>query len=921
MSDMKHSLSFKLNIPLISISLIVLIALSIIANIETQKRLDESIQKETQYIYSTIFIATKNNHSKSNLTRIASSLAAQENITRLSLMHSESQIIIADNDHSRLGEKPESSFAPIELKIFNEFLTSDRDFKTTRHKDNIYQLDTIYLIDPDVNRFRPYIIYLVYNKTFDSYASRVELIKFIIIFSIGILLMFVTIYLIQRKVLIAPLHNMANIIKQQKKTSRRLTLPDNNAIEINILSQQYNELTQENFKREAELQTSNESLQSQDLALRVSEEELRASNESLQKQAMTLRASEEELQASNENLQKQAMTLKASEEELKTQSEELLASNETLSQNSQKLFMQKEEIEVASKNLQVKSKELALASKYKSEFLANMSHELRTPLNSVLLLAKYLSQNKKGNLDEVQIRDLEVIYESGCDLLSLMNDILDLTKVEAGKLSLTMDNVDLSSSMKNLMSLFKLSAENKGLKFASSCEKTVPSSIITDSQRLEQILKNFLSNAFKFTRSGSVKLKIHLPTSDTHFVHSNLHPLNSIGFSVIDTGIGIPEDMQQEIFGAFQQEDGSTSRRYGGTGLGLTISRELALKLGGEILLRSTQGQGSTFSLFLPLEGVAVVDDDASNANAINSLMATPAIASTLQITDPTLSEQFIAGDASQLSTGVNRILVIEDDVNSQRAITQLVKDRGMNVECVDTGTAAIEKVSNGEFYCLILDIGLPDITGFDVLKQLSTNKSYEMPPVIIYTGKELTKEERKELQKYSATIVLKGAEAPEKLLDEALLFMRSMTKKSALQPKKIIYNLNDESALLKNRKILLADDDMRNTFVLCRCLREAGLNVIEAANGQIALEKVAAHDDIELIVMDIMMPIMDGYEAMKRIRQIEKYRDVPIIALTAKAMSEDRKLCIEAGATDYLTKPIDFDKLLSMLQVWLFKK
>jgi CheY-like chemotaxis protein len=760
--------------------------------------------------------------------------------------------------------------------------------------------------------------------------------------------------------------------------------------------------------------------------------------EETQRQSEELQSVQEELQSTNENLEEQTQQLKASEEELKTQSEELRSSNEELLEKSNALEIQKKDVENAREDLEIKSKDLAQASKYKSEFLANMSHELRTPLNSFLLLSKGLSNNKKGNLDEEQLEDLNIIYEGGSDLLRLINDIMDLSKVEAGKMDVDIIEVNLNTTCNNITGQFNPPAKSKAFTFTVEREKQVPETLKTDPQRLEQILKNFLSNSFKFTENGSVQLNIHMPAPSTRFLYSSLSPKSAIAFSVIDTGIGIPADKLRDIFEAFQQEDGSTGRKYGGTGLGLVISKELARILGGEIQLTSKVGEGSVFTLYLPLNGetrpehektdiksdvqsvseipievepdsieqfipddrnytgkddnsILIIEDDATFAKTLlkivrkrgykglvagdgkNGLylaleyepkgvfldMGLPDMDGKLvleqlkfHLKTKNIPVHIISGkeqDIDSLQDGaigflhkpvkekdINRvisdmqeiasadiknILIVEDDKACQRGIQRFISNKGIQVECVDNGKAAVKKISSGNFDCVILDIGLPDISGFDVLQKISSDSSIIMPPIIVYTGMEISRKQRNKLQKYAATIVLKDSGSSDKQLDEALLFMHSVAKKLNPRKQKTIYNNQDEAELLLNRKVLLVDDDIRNTFALSKRLQEAGLIVYEADNGKSALNKLKELDDIELVIMDIMMPIMDGYEAMRRIRKSKQYKKVPIIALTAKAMKEDREKCIAAGATDYLTKPVDFDKLVAMLKVWLYKK
>ncbi|NQY93047.1 MAG: response regulator, partial [Campylobacteraceae bacterium] len=777
--------------------------------------------------------------------------------------------------------------------------------------------------------------------------------------------------------------------------------------------------------------------------------------EETQRQSEELQSQQEELQASNENLEEQTQQLQNSENILKAQREELTKSNEQLAQKSKSLESQKAQIELARKDLEIKTEDLSLASKYKSEFLANMSHELRTPLNSYLLLSKSLLDNKKGNLSEDQLEDLQIIYDGGGELLHLINDIMDLSKVEAGKLHTHIEDVDPKIVCVNIANIFKGNAKNKDLQFKAYCEDNIPSIIQTDSQRLEQILKNFLSNSFKFTPTGSIELKVHLPDDSIEYSSNILHPKNTLAFSVIDTGIGISKDKQREIFEAFQQEDGSTSRKYGGTGLGLAISKELAKKLGGEIHLESTKDKGSIFTLYLPV--LNDQDSNEENTEKIEEVISAKnetvpkeepiekleEIGKLEEILVPSHEEHFVPDDRHNIQEDDNAILIIDDDekfakillnivrghgykglvagdgknglylalehtpngiildlglpdmdgnkvleqlkfhsstkdipvhiisgrddvqsslesgaisyllkpaskedieviiskiakahskesltalvvdndLKSQKTISQLLNNENIQTKSVKTGKLAIENLSLQGYDFVVIDIDLPDISGFDVLEKINNDDSVILPHIIIYTQQELSVKQRHQLQKYSATVIQKDSESTDKQLDEALLFLQSMSSKMSLSDKKTMYSLDEESDLLAKRKILLVDDDMRNTFALSKHLQEVGLIVYEADNGQTALSKLSEQKDIELILMDIMMPVMDGYEAMQSIRKMGEFKDIPIIALTAKAMPQDRVKCIEAGASDYLTKPVNFEKLISMLKVWLFKK
>ncbi|OUS29722.1 hypothetical protein A9Q99_08590 [Gammaproteobacteria bacterium 45_16_T64] len=772
-----------------------------------------------------------------------------------------------------------------------------------------------------------------------------------------------------------------------------------------------------------------------------------------QRQAEKLQTQQEELKSSNENLQEQTALLRTSERELQQQSEELKVSNEELEEKQNELKEQKEKIEISQKDLTIKANELTLASKYKSEFLANMSHELRTPLNSLLLLAKGLSENQNGNLSETQVEDAKVIYSGGNSLLSLINDIMDLSKVEAGKLTVHLEEVRFSALRMNVMKMFDPIAMNRNLTFTVDIDDTLPETIITDGLRLEQILRNLLSNAMKFTSEGSVSLKVYQPQEGVTFDHCGLELEASIAFSVIDTGVGIPEDKQQAIFEAFQQQDGSTSRKYGGTGLGLTIARELTRLLAGEIQLSSTENMGSTFTLYVPRELTAddrssisttlpcvpekadankadvamrdltssvttgverqlypefipddrntfhagdkillVIEDDrefslilqryvrnsgykclsagdgrsgiflaqAYQPDGIILDLGLPDIdgREVLQqlkfslktrgipvqivsgserdrsmllvqgaigyLTKPVNEDQLsmVLNDISKLTQAkVKNILVIEDDKTNQKAITQLLQQKELAITCVDTGSEGVDKVLSGGFDVVILDLGLPDIDGFEVLERIKENGDLEKkPPIIIYTGKELSEKEQFQLEKYTSTIVIKGVGSPERLLDDVSLFLHSIESRFDEKNRKSISRLHDEDAMLKDRRILLVDDDMRNTYALSKQLIEIGFDVEMASNGKDALEILEQDENYELVLMDTMMPVMDGNEATIRIRQIPHYEALPIIALTAKTMPEDREKCLAAGASEYITKPIDFEKLLSVIRIWLFK-
>jgi len=745
--------------------------------------------------------------------------------------------------------------------------------------------------------------------------------------------------------------------------------------------------------------------------------------EELAKQGNELQTQQEELKQMNEELEEQAQNLKQ-------QQEELQMTNEELEEQTQSLELKNLEVEIAKNDIEQKTKQLEISSKYKSEFLANMSHELRTPLNGLLILAKDLSENRNKNLEAIQVESAEIIYKSGCDLLVLINEVLDLSKIEAGKMSINIEPVSLKNFTNELIREFKHHAEQKGLKLNSKLDIELPEFIRTDSQRLNQILKNLLSNAIKFTEKGSVSISIDRNTESTVII------------SITDTGIGIMEDKRLAIFEAFQQAEGGISRKYGGTGLGLSISRELAKLLGGEIKLSSKLNEGSTFSLIIPFEiyeqqehkstntpdsyrekesasfkprllnepkylnypsikddrdtiagddkTVLIIEDDLKFAaillkqankkgfkclsaatgedglllalkhkpQAIILDMSLPGInghAVLLELkTNPSVrhipvhivsaterslepikegaidylmkpvAKEDLEEAFNRIENFVNRkiknLLIIEDNENSRKAMRILIGNG--DVKCFEaaTGKDALALLEQNHIDCMILDIGLPDMSGFELIHKLEKVKGRNLPPVIVYTGKELTREENNELQKYAESIIIKGVKSEERLLDETALFLHRTISNLPQSKQLIINNLYDKEAALLGKKILLVDDDMRNLFALSKILKDRGIEIIKAENGKNALDMLEKHADINMVLMDIMMPEMDGYEAMKRIRSQVKFKNLPVIALTAKAMKDDKQKCIDAGANDYITKPIDVERLLSLMRVWLSK-
>lgn len=759
------------------------------------------------------------------------------------------------------------------------------------------------------------------------------------------------------------------------------------------------------------------------------------------RQSEKLKTQQEELQVINEELEEQTQQLQDSEERLKSQQEELRTINEELEEKTLALEDEKRlisrknlDLETIGRELERRTKELEITSHYKSEFLANMSHELRTPLNSLLLLAKDLAANKNKNLDELQTESANIICKSGQELLSLINEILDLSKIEAGRMDLHPEAFDPTELAAELVAEFKPQANAKGIALNLRLGEDRPDSIVSDPQRLAQILRNLLSNAIKFTSKGSVTLDICRPKKGTlSGGPRGLDPKEAVALSVVDTGIGISEDKQSLVFEPFQQGDGSTSRLYGGTGLGLSISRELAKLLGGEIVLESKESEGSTFTLYLPEklhptakiseEGrtkdvraapkpqtrvplepikddrdviqdnsrvILVIEDDPNFAQILyrfcherhfHCLHATDgesglklaaqykpdALILDIQLpgiggwtvletlkSDPGLRhipihmisvekgtiEAFRKGaigflskpvDSQQLAQAFNRIedviqrnikrlLVVEDDPVMRKKIAELIGNGDVETKTVGTGREAVEELRTQAYDCVILDLKLPDISGFGVLEQMELSKDVSVPPIIIYTGKDLTHEEEYRLQKYASSIIVKGVKSQERLLDETALFLHRVIEDLPTVKKKMISTLYDGETIFKGKKVLLVDDDMRNVFALTKLLEEKGMEVFKAADGQKSLEILEKYPDMNMVLMDIMMPVMDGFEAMRRIRSQDRFQSLPILAITAKAMKEDRTKCIEAGANDYLSKPIDPDKLFSLMRVWLYR-
>ncbi|HEX2780985.1 MAG TPA: response regulator, partial [Gemmatimonadaceae bacterium] len=878
----------------------------------------------------------------------------------------------------------------------------------------------------------------------------------------------------------------------------------------------------------------------------------------LQSQSKELQQQQEEPKRSNSELEAQAKSLRQSEELLKEQQEELQQVNEELEEKANLLAEQNRrveekntEVERARQALEEKASQLALSSKYKSEFLANMSHELRTPLNSLLILARLLSENKEKTLSAKQVEFAKTILSSGTDLLNLINDILDLSKVEAGKMEVNPADVTMNDVRDFVERTFRPVAEQKGLTFRVEVAPGAPASLYTDGQRLQQVIKNLLSNAMKFTDSGEVALTVRRAekSGGKRFMNSTLDRAQEVvAFAVSDTGIGISKDKQQLIFEAFQQADGTTSRKYGGTGLGLTISRQIAQLLGGEIRVESTPGTGSTFTLFLPstyidpetglrpprTAGPAMAGgragmsrqpsrpspagsigagrgasfggapnapagggraagllpsaggagggqptaqsgstiSDASAAASFDTAIttaprATPAAGTQAALPDFRLEEEgqgdagvatlddipptaladvllpsgyeddraniqpgdrviliveddenfarvllemsrgrefkgiialrgrdaltlaheykpdaitldigmsdmngwevldrlkhhpdtrhipvhIVSGDQNRqqglragafaylekpvsketlddafsrllkfIDERVKRLLVVEDDANQRQAIVELIAAEDVEITAVASAREAIETLRGQKFDCMVIDLGLADMSGFELLETVKSDPAMQEMPVIVYTGKELTPAEDTQLRKYAETIIVKDVKSPERLLDETALFLHRVEAKLPEQKRRMLEQLHNADSVFAGKRIMVVDDDVRNIFSLTSVLEDHGMHVRFAENGKDAIAELEKDPNVDLVLMDIMMPEMDGYDTTREIRRNAKFRSLPIIALTAKAMKGDREKTIAAGASDYITKPVDTEQLLSLMRVWLYR-
>lgn len=783
------------------------------------------------------------------------------------------------------------------------------------------------------------------------------------------------------------------------------------------------------------------SVQEQAEKLQAQQEELRTANEELEEQSEELQAQQEELRTANEELEEKAEELQSQQEELRTANEELTEKANALEAQKVAILQQNVDLEEARTLLVKKAEELEVTSKYKSEFLANMSHELRTPLNSILLLSDDLMKNKDKHLDEEEVEAAEIINKGGSDLLLLINDILNLSKIEAGKMSVEILDVKMQSFIDDLKMQFARLMQEKGLSFETSLSDGIPETIKTDPLKLGQIIKNIISNAIKFTHQGGIYVNIYRPAESSNIHLSGFEPENTIAISIKDTGIGIAEDKQKIVFEAFQQADGSTTRQYGGTGLGLSISRELSKLLGGIIEMDSELDEGTTVTLYIPDE-LQLPDSDATVAHTTNApahrkntdiisttdyfnfsqvkQMAqfegdkavviidknpafvklfckqcedhslTPIIAENVAkgielvnsrpVSAIILNLDFVVGkellqlkalqdnpktkdipihiishadeSGEAMSCGIldiskklisvekinaafgdivsssnhkpgNAILIVEDNEVQAKAISKLIGDVGAKIVVAHTGSEAIDILRSKSIACVILDLGLPDMPGLTLLEKIDMMKDIEAPPTIIYTGKDLSASELNSLYKYSSSIIIKGVKSAEILLQETTEFLRRVAEQKPEEAETESNESSDLDSVLDGKKVLVVDDDMRNVFALSRILTDKGIEVIKAEDGKKAITILEKEDDIDIVLMDIMMPNMNGYEAMSEIRRSDskvKKHDIIVIAVTAKAMKEDRQKCLDAGADDYLIKPIVAEKLFSIIKIWLKK-
>jgi signal transduction histidine kinase/DNA-binding response OmpR family regulator/HAMP domain-containing protein len=631
-----------------------------------------------------------------------------------------------------------------------------------------------------------------------------------------------------------------------------------------------------------------------------------------------------EANSRTEELLKQSQSLanelQSQQDQLQTTNLDLAEKARQLAQQNTEIEQRRSEVEVAKTLVEEKAEQLAITSRYKSEFLANMSHELRTPLNSLLILAQELADNPDRNLLPKQVEYATIIRSSGTDLLKLINDILDLTKIESGTVALEIADWPLADLPPLLERTFRHVAEATKLNFTIDLRPGLPKSIPTDPQRLQQILNNLLSNAFKFTESGGVAFAAEPVASGWSADNVSLNRADGvIALSVTDTGIGIPVQKHQSVFEAFAQGDGTTSRKYGGTGLGLSICRELTSLLGGEIKLQSEVGRGSTFTVYLPTsiaDSAGHSKSGSSNGSAANSTEsvwehATPA--GSWQ----SASHPGRAAGATKVGAPEKRILVVEDDPVQREHIVRLMEPIEASVTAVSSGEEALALLQDKQFDCVVLDLGLPGLNGWQVIDHLKSVDALQRTPLLVYTAKDLTRKEEQRLGKSAKSIVIKEVRSPERLREEVTAILDTVDTDTATADAASGASDHLETSLA-TKKVLIVDDDIRNIFALTAMLERQRMEVFAVDSGKEALETLEQNPDIDIALVDVMMPEMDGYETMTRMRQMPSYNDRPIIALTAKAMKGDREKCIEAGASDYIAKPINSSHLLSMLRSWL---
>ena len=789
------------------------------------------------------------------------------------------------------------------------------------------------------------------------------------------------------------------------------------------------------------------------IAANMRTESLLAQSQSLTEE---LQKQQEELKDTNQRLKEQAASLKASEELLKEQQEALRHTNEELEEKARLLAQQKSEVELknhevelAKQALEEKANQLALTSKYKSEFLANMSHELRTPLNSLLILSQLLAENPDGNLSSQQVEFANTIHSSGTDLLALISDILDLSKIESGTMAIELEDVELLEIHNNMERSFRQVAHDKQLEFDVNLEDGLPRSVRTDSKRLQQVLKNLLSNSFKFTHRGRVELNVSIAAKGWSSENATLNRADRVvAFSVTDTGIGVPVDKQRIIFEAFQQADGTTSRKYGGTGLGLSISREIANLLGGEITVQSAPGVGSTFTLYVPQVSVLreraqktmqkgefnVASAEAAataqgEANLVVSSHQVEAMASaiieddrdTIKPGDRVLlvieSDERIALNVVNVARGhhfkvvvalrgdvgvvlarkfkpsaiildanlkgvngwslldrfkhdssishipvtiigslhdrqqaltlgaigcveynaapeqwdqimnhihdfverpIKQLLIVEDNDAQQRSIATIIGNTDVSVLGVRTGGEALDILRQQKVDCVIADLGLPDMDGRELVDKIRGDLKLNNLPVIAYTGRDLTDDQERELKNKVQTVILKDVRSSERLLAETAFYLHRKHKNLSEGRRRLIESFRQKDPLLAGKKVLIVDDDSRNIMALRSLLERYKIICLAAENGRAGIEMLHKHPEIDLVLMDVMMPEMDGYETTRAIRELDQFKKLPVISLTAKAMQGDREKCLEAGASDYIAKPVDHDQLMSLFRVWL---